>query len=136
MPDDPAAVEEAIRRARETLGVRFRLHGRDPVYGLDCVGLVAFAAQREDDVPTGYALRNAKEAHWADLLDGFGQRRTGGPQRRGDVILARPGPAHCHLGLWTGHSLIHADARLGRVVETPGELPWPILGVWSLFEGA
>ncbi len=38
---------EAFAEAAESLvGIRFRLFGRDPAYGLDCVGLVAAALAR------------------------------------------------------------------------------------------
>ena len=42
--------------ARALVGVRFRLHGRDAVHGLDCVGLVALAT-------SGWAvsMRSARE---------------------------------------------------------------------------
>ena len=29
---------------------------------------------------------------------------------------------------------VHADAQLRRVVERPGEPPWPVIGIWR-FEG-
>jgi hypothetical protein len=40
------------------------------------------------------------------------------------------GPAQLHLAILTGRGFIHADARLRRVVETPGRPdPAPIM-VW------
>ncbi len=80
-------------------------------------------------------MRNSEHARWIQQLDHFGSRRSDPLAQRGDIIFAQPGPAQFHLGLWTGDSLIHADARLGRVVETPGDPAWPIIGIWSLFEG-
>jgi hypothetical protein len=46
------------------------------------------------------------------------------------VLLTRTGPGQLHLGVWTGSGLIHADVGLGRVVERPGAVAWPVLGIW------
>lgn len=117
----------AIARARSMLGAPFRLHGRDSS-GIDCIGLIGFAF-RESGLPTGYAFRTADAvAVTAPLRDRrFKPRRKRKP---GDVLLLDAGPAQLHLGLWTGESLIHADANLRRVVETPGLPRWPILSIW------
>lgn len=123
-----------IERARALLGVRFRLHGRDPDHGLDCVGLVASAYGLTAGVPIGYALRGNDEARWMAQIDSLATRRAGAPHP-GDVMLLRAGVALLHVGLWTGNSLIHADASLGRVVETPGAPPWPVLACWFVREG-
>ena len=117
-----------LDRARLAIGTRFRLHGRDPQSGLDCVGLIAFAYDRAD-VPTGYSLRGGTPEGWAALLDGFAARRAGAAEA-GDILLLHAGPAQFHLGLWSGTSLIHADAGLRRVVELPGWPVWPVVGVW------
>jgi murein DD-endopeptidase / murein LD-carboxypeptidase len=118
-----------LDRARCALGTRFRLHGRDPASGLDCVGLIAFVYCRRD-APTGYALRGGSGEGWAALLDGFATRRQCGAAKAGDIMLLHAGPAQYHLGLWTGSSLIHADAGLGHVVELPGWPVWPVVGLW------
>jgi murein DD-endopeptidase / murein LD-carboxypeptidase len=125
--DDPA--DRAIERARSALGVPFRLHGRTCESGLDCVGLIAWAYGRADDVPSGYAMRNTRCQHWLTIMDGFAKRRRGRPHC-GDIVFLHAGPAQFHLGLWTGTSLIHADANLRRVVETPGAIAWPIIATW------
>lgn len=119
--------KRAIARARALVGTPFRLHGRDK-QGVDCVGLVALAF-RQPLVPSGYALRTADAAAvTAPLLAfGFRERRTIEP---GDILLLDAGPAQLHLGLWTGDALIHADAALRRVVETPGAPRWPIISIW------
>lgn len=117
----------AIARARSMLGARFRLHGRNSS-GIDCVGLIGFAF-KESGLPSGYALRTADAAIVASYLRDarFRKRRLLKP---GSVLLLDAGPAQLHLGLWTGESLIHADANLRRVVETPGLPRWPILSIW------
>jgi len=124
MQNDPVAC------ARALLDVPFRLHGRAPEFGLDCVGLVAVAYGLNRNVPTGYGLRSRDLAHWERIIraQGFARRRAG--WRRGDLLVVCPGPAQIHLGVWTGESLIHADAGLGRIVETPGIPRWPVLSAW------
>jgi murein DD-endopeptidase / murein LD-carboxypeptidase len=127
-PDTP------LDRARALVGTPFRLHGRDPDHGLDCVGLVGVAFRRSDGVPIGYALRGNDQARWIAQIDALAMRRSDDPQP-GDILLMRAGVVQLHLGMWSGHSLIHADATLGRVVETPGKPPWPIIGAWFVSEG-
>ncbi len=114
-------------RAREAIGAKFRLGGRDPVYGLDCVGLVAWALEM-DDAPSGYALRGGVPGRVIALLDARLTRV--GAAEPGDVMLFAAGPGQLHLGITSACGLIHADAGLRRVVERPGVMPWPVLGAW------
>lgn len=81
-------------------------------------------------VPTGYSLRSRDPAHWERVIraHGFVRRRAG--WRRGDLLMVCPGVAQIHLGVWTGASLIHADAGLGCIVETPGTPRWPVISAW------
>lgn len=120
----------ALARARSLLGVPFRLHGRTPGTGVDCIGLVALACDRVTEAPTGYTLRTTQEVRWIAMLDGMGVRID--QPEPAALFLLRPGPAQLHLGLWTGTSLIHADAGVRRVVETPGPPRWPVIGIWRL----
>lgn len=119
-----------VARARDCLGAKFRLHGRDPATGLDCVGLVAWA-HRRGDVPTGYRLRSGSADGYAAMLTAAGLRRTEAVLP-GDVLLCMSGPGQFHLGIASEAGLIHADAGLGRVVERPGEAPWPVVSRWRL----
>ena len=48
----------------------------------------------------------------------------------GDLALVRPGPLQLHLMIVTPGGHVHAHAGLGRVVETPGASPWPVIGHW------
>jgi murein DD-endopeptidase / murein LD-carboxypeptidase len=111
------------------LGTPFRLQGRTADTGLDCVGLIALVFEKAADVPCDYALRNTQLARWTALLDVHFERRGTTPEAA-DIVLMQAGPAQFHLGLWTGQSLIHADAAQRRTVERAMPLPWPALGAW------
>lgn len=118
--------------ARGLVGARFRLHGRDPATGLDCVGVVAAALARAGarvTVPQGYAMRTGDADRVAMLIARAGLVRVEG-MAAGDVVLVRSGPGQLHLGVWTGAGLVHADAHLRRVVERPGAVGWPVVGVF------
>jgi hypothetical protein len=119
---------DVVSRARACVGVRFRPHGRAPGEGLDCVGLVAFA-NRLQHAPTGYALHGGTEDRLVRelRLAGFRSARS---MRSGDTLVLHAGFEQLHLGVWTGTTLIHADAGLRRVVERPGLPSWPIAGIW------
>jgi hypothetical protein len=122
-----------LAAARAAIGARFRLHGRAPESGLDCVGLAGLAARAGGvtaTIPTGYALRTADaEAVIARLDAVLARARDPVP---GDLLLFQPGPAQLHLAIASEAGIIHADAHLRRVVERPGPAPWPLLGAWRL----
>lgn len=121
-------MNDIVAAARRALGSRYRLHGREPDTGMDCVGLVAWAFGVAV-VPSGYALRNGDVDRMMMLIARSGLRRVAVPEA-GDLFLAKTGPGQLHLGVWTGGSVIHADAMLRRVVERPGPPPWDIIGYW------
>lgn len=115
-------------RARALVGTRFRAQGRTPSLGLDCLGLVLSAF----GLPEGIARRDyrLRGDHLDELLDGLaGPFRRVPPSRRrpGDVIVLQVARDQLHLGILTDTGFVHADARLGKVVETAGAPPWPIL---------
>lgn len=140
-----------VAAARGAIGVRFRLHGRDPAYGLDCVGLAALAIGAgggQTLIPTGYALRSGDSDAAAAMIEGAGliradhcqpstQPSTQVASQPGDLLLCRAGPGQLHLVIDSGApggGFIHADAQLRRVVERPGPLPWPVIGRWRLVQ--
>jgi hypothetical protein len=119
--------ERAVAAARAVVGVRFRLQGRDPALGLDCVGVAAIAARAAGYagvVPGAYALRSAAAPDLPDGLVACARAAAG------DILLCRPDARQLHLAVWTGAGVIHADAGARRVVERPGACPWPVVGVW------
>jgi len=116
----------AVDAARGAIGARFRLHGRDPATGLDCVGLAALALNVE--VPRGYALRCDNVAYVAGVIEAAGLVSVT-DVRVGDLLLLRAGPGQLHFAIQTEDGMIHADAMLRRVVERR-ELGWPVIGRW------
>ena len=121
-------VEDVVARARGCLGARFRPHGRDPAYGLDCVGVAGVAFGRAM-LPADYPLRGGSAAGIAAEVARAGLVPSGAA-RAGDLALFDLGAGQLHLAVLTGAGFVHADARLRRVVEVPGQAPWPMLGSW------
>jgi len=114
------------------VGAPFRLHGRSAETGVDCVGLALLSAQRAGHrgaAPEHYGLRGGDAALFAGWLRAAGLRpvRSG---RAGDFVLVRAGPAQAHMMVAVPGGHVHAHAGLRRVVEMPGESPWPVIGVW------
>ena len=121
--------------ALAAVGARFRLHGRDPASGLDCVGVAALAvraAGHAGPVPSGYAMRGGDRAAIVARFDAVLARGDG--DRPGDIVLMRSGPAQFHLGVIVADGMVHADAGLRRVVRRPGPPAWPVIGVWRVGE--
>ena len=132
----PITPARLAHEAEALLGTRFRLHGRDPATGLDCIGLLVAAMARGGQaiaVPTGYPLRLRELGQWLPdpAACGFAPARE--PFRAGDVVMLQPGPAQFHLAL-ADRALgwIHAHAGLRRVVRE-GALPAGIITAhWRL----
>ncbi len=119
---------EFAGRARALAGTRFRAQGRTPALGLDCIGLVLCVFELPaEGIRRDYRLRGD---HRRELL-----RELGGPFRRvppsrrraGDVIVLEVARDQLHLAILTRRGFVHADARLGKVVETAGMPPWKAL---------
>lgn len=117
-------------------GTPWRLHGRDPATGLDCIGLLAAALAavgRPDRFPTGYPLRLRDLSGWLPDPAALGFRPAPELAEPGDVLLLQPGPAQVHLAIaGPGGGWVHAHAGLRKVV-CQNRLPdGPILGRWRL----
>lgn len=123
------AGEDHVVRARELLGLRFRPQGRSED-GVDCLGLLLIAYRiPEASVRQDYRLRGD---HREEILRGATQYFRRVPRRSarpGDALLFQVDAEQFHLGVLTSTGLIHADARLKRVVERPGRPDWPLLAV-------
>lgn len=122
------------QEALALVGAPFRLHGRSAETGLDCVGVVALAARRAGHwaaVPDRYALRGGLLDEILAWMKAAGLASVD-EMRRGDVVLVQAGVRQFHLMVFTGAGFVHAHAGLRRVVEVPGESPWPVLTIWRL----
>lgn len=127
---------ERFAKAAEALaGTPFRLHGRDPATGLDCVGLVGAALGAcggQARYPQGYRLRNADIARWLRFGEINGLHPCTHAVLRGDILLTQPGPAQHHLLVALGgNRFVHAHAGLRRVVCQRLTLAQPLMQ-WRL----
>ena len=122
--------------AEALVGADFRLHGRDPATGLDCIGLADAALRRAGAIPAapkGYTLRNSSIARFLSHAEASGFDRASGPPERGDLLLVRTGPGQVHLMIALGRDrFVHAHAGLRRVVLHLGAQYWPVLHHWRL----
>jgi cell wall-associated NlpC family hydrolase len=107
--------------AASFVGRPFRLHGRDPVTGLDCVGLVVAslaAVGGQPVAPTGYRLRNLAVDHWLEFAERSGLVPASGLLGPDEVLLVALGYGQHHLMIKAGRDeVIHAHAGLRRVVR-------------------
>lgn len=131
------ALDSGSRLASEAaklIGCPFRLHGRDPESGLDCVGLVfaALAASGSKPVaPRGYRMRNLSVDGWLQFAARSGLTPSPGPVRTGEVLLVALGHCQHHLMIMIGAAeVIHAHAGLRQVVRQPLEPTWRVCAKW------
>ena len=122
--------------ALDLAGTRFRLHGRDPETGLDCVGVLAAslsAIGRAAPLPQAYALR-CRDVAGLDALAGACGLVSAGPDRMaGDVLLFRVAPCQLHLVIALGPDRgVHAHAGLRRVIAGPFSPRWLLTRHWRL----
>jgi hypothetical protein len=129
---------ELARAAQALAGCGFRLHGRDPATGLDCIGVLAAALTtigRAAPLPTGYRLRAHRASRAEEWARACGLSPAEGPIRPGDILLVRPGPCQFHLVIALDrHRCVHAHAGRKRVVVTEMPGGWQIVGHWRLQE--
>lgn len=123
-------MNETVARARSLVGVRFRPQGRNPQTGLDCVGLVLLAFGLPTDFGRrDYRMRGSGKGELLAALKPKFRRIARTQMRVGDLMVAETAPGQLHLAIRSGTGLIHADAGLGKVVERPGLMPWPMVAV-------
>ena len=113
------------------VGTPYRLHGRDPATGLDCVGLVLAAARVAGvmlDAPQRYSLRTADISACLAWFEqpGLALLAPHTAPCPGDIAAVRPSHTQLHLMIFAGSGLVHAHAGLRRTVMTPLPAPWPV----------
>lgn len=126
-----------LAQAAEALdGTPFRLQGRDPATGLDCIGLLSAAMARAGaavSLPSGYPWRVCDLDRWLPAPESIGFAKASGAVKAGDFVILQAGPAQFHLaiavrdGRWA-----HAHAGLRRVVITSQLPEGPIAVHWRL----
>lgn len=124
--------------ATDLVGAKFRLHGRDPKTGLDCVGVVLCSlksAGLAPSAPACYGLRNRSDKQFLRHFYASGLSPVSGSLAAGDVICAKAGPAQLHLLIATGPAaFVHAHSGLRRVVNLSGPLAWSAQQIWRCTE--
>lgn len=117
-------------------GTRFRLHGRDPATGIDCVGLLEAALKNcgsRTILPRGYTMRTARPERWIGNPAVYGFVEAAGSFQPGDVILLAVGPAQSHIAIaGPDQSWVHAHAGLRRVVVAPHRPEGRLTHHWRL----
>lgn len=118
------------QRALALVGVPFRPQGRDRA-GLDCVGLCLVAYRLPVEwARADYRLRGDFRSEIETFIVRHFRKIVLRDATPGDLMLMQVGPDQLHLGIRSQHGFVHADVRLRRVVETPGQPLWPLLGVY------
>ncbi|QYJ07159.1 hypothetical protein [Qipengyuania flava] len=128
--------EQLAEAALSLVDSPFRLHGRDPATGIDCLGLVGAALAacgRRVRYPQGYRLRNSAIEPWLAFAPRNGLALATGPVQRGEVHLVQPGPAQHHLLIALGNDrFVHAHAGLRKTVIQTLNPAGPPLKRWRL----
>lgn len=133
------AAAKIAQTAHSLCGTDFRLHGRDPADGLDCIGLAELCLASsgiECESPNGYSIRGGSQDSFDKAMTELGFTKFSPDSRLedGDVVLARPSPVQWHFLVRSQSGFVHAHAGLGKVVFTPGKSPWPIVAIYRLLE--
>lgn len=133
------ASERLGEAALGLVGVPFRMHGRDPATGLDCVGVAVAALARIGrpvTLPADYRMRGGRLHRfdrWAASC-GFVAAPAQGLAATGDVLLCAAGPQQFHVMIDCGAVLVHAHLGLRRVIAVPPPVTWLVLRRWRLDE--
>lgn len=115
-------VSEPFSRALALVGTRFRPLGRNPKFGLDCIGLVIAAFDLGEVFLPAYRLSDGSWAQIESVLDLYFCRVERPSIAAGDLVVSEL-PKSFHFAVLGPASFVHADLRLGRVVETPHRPP-------------
>ncbi|MBP6031620.1 MAG: peptidoglycan endopeptidase [Sphingobium sp.] len=125
--------ERMVFAARAMIGAPFRLHGRNPPTGLDCIGLALRVLEQAGHkrlgggmIPAAYSVRGGTAEQFGKTMRAAGLRAVR-RAKAGDLVLAQAGVAQFHLMIRTDAGHVHADASLGKVAEMPGASPWPVI---------
>jgi lipoprotein Spr len=121
--------EQIVGSAQGYLGVTFRHQGRNPVAGLDCVGLVVQVCK--DNELTGYdfstySRRPDGSAFLHHFIEAGCFRKPVLDALPGDLMIFREASYPCHVAILSGNNkMIHAYIRRRKVVEELLAGQWP-----------
>lgn len=111
-------MSEAFTRAFALVGAPVKPLGRNPEFGLDCVGLALCAYELKHlPVPPYRQHDGCWDVITASLSSNFREVRAEDVQA-GDLAVLKL-PKSFHFAVLGSTSLIHADQRVGRIVERP-----------------
>lgn len=116
-----------IESAREWLGTPWQHNQRCKGVGVDCVQFIAALAEEQGikigPIENYYREPQKDELFWhLRCIAGLEEVSFTEP---GDILLFRVGGIPRHLGVATERGMVHADAKVGRVVEISN------LGFWE-----
>lgn len=120
--------------ARAFLGIPFRHQGRDPLIGIDCIGLIVLWGQLLDlpfvalDSPN-YGVDPAHGLLESYLEQAFGKPLPVSAIEAGTIVSMDYFGATRHVGIVANHpqgglSLIHTNQRVGCVTEARIDDKW------------
>lgn len=120
--------EELVARAREWVGVPFRHQGRSKEFGVDCAGLLEVLLNTAGILPEDYSAPRTygrrPNGELRTIVERY-CRRASRPIAGAVVLVSWPHDIEPgHVALCTGPNIIHAYARVGRVVENGYRGPW------------
>jgi cell wall-associated NlpC family hydrolase len=117
--------------AQKYMGIRFQHQGRNPEFGIDCIGLLFLSAtdcglSTEADIK-GYSRTPSNGMLEGGLRKAFGNP-VPGPIQAGDVVSIDYLGATRHVGIICNHpkglSLLHTNMALGEVTEALVDAKW------------
>lgn len=129
---------EIVKAARACVGTRTRVQGRRPGLALDCIGVVAVAAEAAGltlDIAADYELRADNCARLRRGLLASGCRPVGGAAAApGDIAEVEVARGQRHLAVMCGDTAVHAHFGVGRVVEAQLPANWAVISYWRIPE--
>jgi cell wall-associated NlpC family hydrolase len=123
--------DDIVAAARNLYGVKWLHQGRNPKFGIDCVGLIALVGY-ELGLITGEETTNYnRRSHGMAFVEAFKEHMDQKSVRKaepGDVLIFRDKAFPCHCGIMTTHhgvpAFVHAHAPQRKVVETIIDDEW------------
>lgn len=117
--------QDVIASARSYIGTKFKLYGREPHHGLDCVGLL-YRVGTDLGIPLKDSLDYSRKPEAAKIeaaLQQYTRAVTSPVPRNGQVLKIRQFMFPMHLGFLCVENgrmtVINANSKKGAVVEDP-----------------